>query len=29
MTDSAAPRARMTHGYLRRIGVVGLANTFG
>jgi hypothetical protein len=29
MIDSATPRARMTHGYLRRIGVIGLANTSG
>ncbi len=23
MIDSTAPRARMTHGYLRRFGVIG------
>ena len=28
MTDSTTPRARMTHGYLRWIGVIGLAHTF-
>jgi hypothetical protein len=28
MTDSTTPRARMTHGYRRRIGVIGLADTF-
>jgi len=27
MSDSTTPRARMTHGYRRRIGVIGLANT--
>jgi hypothetical protein len=29
MTDSTTPRARLTHGYLRRIGVIGLADTHG
>jgi hypothetical protein len=29
MTDSTTPRARMTHGYLRWIGVIGLADTSG
>jgi hypothetical protein len=27
MVDFATPRARMTHGYLRWIGVIGLADT--
>ena len=27
MTDPATPRTRITHGYLRRIGVIGLADT--
>jgi len=26
MTDPATPRTRMTRGYLRRIGVIGLAD---
>ena len=29
MVDSTTPHVRMTHGYLRRIGVIGLANTSG
>jgi hypothetical protein len=29
MVDSTTPHVRMTHGYRRRIGVIGLANTFG
>ena len=28
MTDSATLRTRMTRGYLRWIGVIGLAHTF-
>jgi hypothetical protein len=28
MTDSTTPRTPMTHGYLRWIGVIGLADTF-
>jgi hypothetical protein len=28
MVDSTTPHVRMTHGYLRRFGVIGLANTF-
>jgi hypothetical protein len=28
MVDSTAPHVRMTHGYRRRFGVIGLANTF-
>jgi hypothetical protein len=27
MADSTTPRARMTHGYRRWIGVIGLGNT--
>ena len=28
MADPTTPRTRMTHGCLRRIGVIGLADTF-
>jgi hypothetical protein len=29
MSDSTPARTRMTHGYRRRIGVIGLANSSG
>jgi hypothetical protein len=29
MAASTTPHARMTHGYLRWIGVIGIADTFG